>query len=263
MNINMGEAFQLKIRSEEGLDLLVCREFEERDLPHGFSLRSRRWDDATLVEPYGLAAHVKSDFQDLANRLGTSDVVSMQQVHGTELTIIGDPPDKAPVCDGIFTRREDVALVVQTADCVPMLMWDPDQNVVAAVHAGWRGTLGRIAEKAADMFLSRFSSRSESIYVALGPAIGPCCYEVGPEVVDAYTRQLTSADELFSTGPRGRQHLDVIEANRRQLVASGISEDRIFSTEMCTSCDNGFLYSYRKEGEGTGRLYGAISVARS
>jgi YfiH family protein len=187
----------------------------------------------------------------------------MQQVHGTEFTIVEDPPDKAPVCDGIFTRREDVALVVQTADCVPILMWDPDQNVVAAVHAGWRGTLGRIAGKAADMFRSCFSSRSESISVTLGPAIGPCCYEVGSEVVDAYTRQLTSVDGLFSTGPRGRQHLDVIEANRRQLVASGISEERIFSTGMCTSCNNGFLYSYRREGKGTGRLYGAISVARS
>lgn len=258
----MDDSFCWKTGSEEDLDLLVCREFAERELPHGFSLRWRR-RDATGSKPYGLAAHAKSDFQDLANRLGTSDVVCMQQVHGTELTIVSAPMDETPVCDGLFTRRKDIALVVQTADCVPLLMWDPDQNVVAAVHAGWRGTLGRIAEKAADMFRSCFSSRPESIYVALGPAIGPCCYEVGPEVVDAYARQLTSFDGLFSMGPRGRQHLDVIEANRRQLVASGISEDRIFSSGMCTSCDNGFLFSYRKEGKGTGRLYGSISVART
>ncbi len=187
----------------------------------------------------------------------------MQQVHGVELEVVHELPDEAPACDGLFTPRDDVALVVQTADCVPILMWDAEQNVVAAVHAGWRGTLGRIAEKAMEVFQTRFSSHPESLHVAMGPGIGPCCYEVGDDVCDAFARQFGSVDGLFSPGPRGRKHLDVIEANRRQLVASGISLARIYSTGLCTSCDNSLLYSYRKEGKGTGRLYGVISVARS
>ncbi len=176
--------------------------------------------------------------------------------------VVSEPSVEVPVCDGLVTRSDELALVVQTADCVPLLMWDAEHNVVAAVHAGWRGTLERITTKAIELFQRRFSSHPESIYVSMGPAIGPCCYEVGDEVLLAYARRFRSAEQYFSMGPRGTKHLDVVEANRQQLVDSGISPDRIFTTGLCTSCDHSLLYSYRKEGKGTGRLYGAISVAR-
>ena len=252
-------SFRLSTDDEKTPDLLVCRSLEERGLPHGFSLRARRFGEK--ISPFGLPEHVDSDLDLLGLRLGVRGLVRMQQVHGANLTVVSERRDGAPTCDGLFTRRNGLALVVQTADCVPLIMWDAEQNVVAAVHAGWRGTLERITERAVAMFRNKFASHTESIHVATGPAIGPCCYEVGEEIVQAFVRRFPSVEGLFSPGPRGRQHLDLVEANRRQLVDSGISLDRIHTTGLCTSCENSLLYSYRKEGKGVGRLYGIIATA--
>ena len=259
VNVSMIDSFRLRSDDKKTPDLLVCRPLEERGLPHGFSLRNRRSGETN--PPYGLPDHVDTDLEQLESRLGVRGLVRMRQVHGTNLIVVSEQ-DGAPICDGLFTSTDGLALVVQTADCVPLLMWDADQNAVAAVHAGWRGTLERIAERAVAMFQNKFSSHPESIHVAMGPAIGPCCYEVGTEILRAFTRGFASVEGLFSSGPRGREHLDLIEANRRQLVDSGISLDRIHTTGLCTSCENALLYSYRKEGKGAGRLYGVVSVAR-
>jgi len=258
----MNPSFHLSADHVNGPDLLVCRPLEERGVPHGFSLRLRHYRSTDSPQPYGLPENADRDVEEVAIRLGSKHPIRMNQVHGAKLVVSSEPSAEAPICDGLFTRSDRLALVVRTADCVPLLMWDAEHNVVAAVHAGWRGTLERITTKAIELFQYRFSSHPESIYVSMGPAIGPCCYEVGDEVVQAYARRFRSAEKYFSTGPRGTRHLDVIEANRHQLVDSGISPDRIFSTGLCTSCDNSLAYSYRKEGKGTGRLYGAISVAR-
>jgi YfiH family protein len=185
----------------------------------------------------------------------------MRQVHGTEVQAIDGVPGEPRACDGLATRRKRLALVVKTADCVPLILWDREKKAVAAVHAGWRGALAGVSRRAVAFLEERFGSRLESIHVAMGPAIGACCYEVGDEVVRAFSEKLPYAGDLFFPGPRGKNHLDLIEANRRQLTEAGIPGGQIYLSGMCTSCENRRLYSYRREGKGVGRLMGVIGIA--
>ena len=124
-----------------GLDILVCESLAERGVPHGFTSRSRR---SNGEEVFGARANSARDREELARALGLGrGVAHMRQVHGNEVHVIDDPSTEPPVCDGLATDRRGLALVVQTADCVPLVFWDERQNVVAAVHAGWRGALAR------------------------------------------------------------------------------------------------------------------------
>jgi YfiH family protein len=186
----------------------------------------------------------------------------MKQVHGTRIRVVSKPLLSPPVCDGILARQKNLGLVVQTADCVPLLMWESRLNVVGAIHAGWRGTLSGVAIRAVRYFEKQLVSPPHCIHVVIGPAIGPCCYEVGDKVRGAFFEAFPDASDLFSPGERGRSHLDLAEANRRQLVEAGVPPDQIHSADVCNSCENDVLYSYRREGEGVGRLFGIIGVAQ-
>jgi YfiH family protein len=139
-------------------------------------------------------------------------------------------------------------------------MWDSDQNRVGVVHAGWRGTLGRIAAAAVASFKEEFMSGPEFLHVAMGPAIGGCCYEIGHEVANAIVDEFPDAREILHQGGRGRMHLNLTEANRRQLIEAGVPGSQIYAVDLCTSCDNDVLYSYRREGKDVGRLFGVIGL---
>ena len=170
-------------------------------------------------------------------------------------------------------------LGVQTADCVPILLVDPSTRAVAAIHAGWRGTLARIAQKTVGEMRMHFDSNPAEILSAIGPAIGACCYEVGTELVTEFTSQFADAEEYFDeprTGeepnplqwlnmmPPGHQpppknvRLDLRETNRSQLLAAGIRDSNIFVSNLCTACHPDLFFSYRKEGANSGRLLAAI-----
>ena len=247
-----------------GIDFLVCVPLAEMGLPHGFSLRWRRLNASGAREPFGFPDGSHSDRGELARRLGLRNAVSMRQVHEAQVKLVTQPAPVPPVCDGLVTCGKDLALVVKTADCVPILMWDSKRNVVAAVHAGWRGTVARIARNGVKSFEECFDSDPRFLHVAMGPSIGACCYEVGDSVVRAFTESDGTSEDLFTftftpvTG--GGIHLDLIEANRRQLVESGVPSGQIYSTGLCTACAGTILYSYRREGKGVGRLMGAIGV---
>ncbi len=243
-----------------GLDVLVCIPLVERKVPHGFTFRRRRIGSDKPEEFFGAHGRGSADRTALAGSLGFSCHVHMTQIHENRILLISEPSVKAPVCDGILTGQKGLGLSVQTADCVPLLMWASKSNVVAAVHAGWRGALARIASHAVRYLCEKTVSTVDSIYVVMGPAIGCCCYEVGDEVWSGFVGRSTGAGRLFSPGNRGRKHFDLIEANRSQLQAEGVPLDQIFSADLCTICHNDILYSYRKEGKGAGRQYGMIGV---
>ncbi len=199
----------------------------------------------------------------------------------------GLPPDPlgGPRGDAVITRAPGWLLGVQTADCVPILMADTKQHAVAAVHAGWRGTLRRIAAKTLGRMQMAFGTRPEDVVAVLGPAIGRCCYEVGPEVAQAYAGQFAQAGEWFdgpfdqlATGeepnplkwlsmappghdpPPPRVRLDLRAANRWQLLDAGVKASNIISSELCTSCRTDLLFSYRREHARTGRLMAVIGL---
>ena len=244
--------------SARSLELLTCTALTEHGVPHGFT---RRWRRGSGGEPFGLPDRDRENARELAVSLGLTDAVLMRQVHGNEVVRIDAPPAIPAVGDGLVTDRRGVALTVQVADCVPLLYWDPVRRAAAAVHAGWRGTLAGVAPQALARLAEGYHSRPEDLLVAAGPAIGACCYEVGEEVVSLYRQRFPYASTLFRPGPRGREHLDVLEANRRQLLDAGVRPENVYALGLCTSCDNSDFYSFRKEGRGVGRLLAAVGVS--
>jgi YfiH family protein len=183
----------------------------------------------------------------------------MRQVHGNEVHLALDG-NGAQRCDGLLTDQRGVGLVVESADCVPLLLWAPKAGAVAAVHAGWRGTLARIAGRAVACFQEVKGAAPEDLLAVLGPAIRICCYEVGDEVIAAFAAGGRDPEIISQAGPRGRRHLDIVRENTAQLIASGVHSDRVFDSGICTRCENDRFYSFRGEGEGVGRIFGAIGV---
>jgi YfiH family protein len=172
----------------------------------------------------------------------------LKQVHGAR--VVHAPWEGTPEADAGAATGPGFILGVETADCLPVLLVDPVRRAVAAVHAGWRGTAAGVAAAAVEA-LRASGSRPEDLLAALGPAIGPCCYEVGEELRAAFGAR---GAEFFRPGSRGRPHLDVRSANRRQLVDSGLAPERIHDVGECTFCRADLYHSYRREGPGAGRM---------
>jgi hypothetical protein len=208
-------------------------------------------------------------------------LVSLLQFHSDTIVQFESAPTEPSRADASVTKIPGLLLAVQTADCVPILLVDPKNRAVAAVHAGWRGTLARIVEKAIGRMQMQFGSRPAALLAAVGPAIGGCCYEVGTEVAAAFSGQFSNAAEFFDelrTGdepnplqwlnkmPPGHQPppkkvlLDLRKANRSQLEAAGIPAANIFISNLCTGCNRDLLFSYRKEGAQSGRMMAVIGI---
>jgi YfiH family protein len=167
--------------------------------------------------------------------------------------------------DGLVTDLPGVLLGVGTADCVPVLMVDVEKRVVAAFHAGWRGTVARIVERGVALMESEYGARVEDLIAAVGPSIGPCCYTVGSEVRSEFVAQFGYAEELFSRGDAGEMRLNLWEANRRQLVDAGVGEERISVVGECTACSrdgSGAMryFSHRGENGVAGRMLNVVGV---
>jgi YfiH family protein len=169
--------------------------------------------------------------------------------------------------DGLITDVPGVLLGVGTADCVPVLVVDVTKRVVAAFHAGWRGTVARIVERGIAMMQEEYGSQSLDMVAAVGPSIGPCCYTVGEEVWSEFGRQFRYAKELFvRPADSGEVRLNLWEANRRQLLDAGVPEVSIAIMGECTACarnQSGALryFSHRAEHGIAGRMLNVVGVA--
>ena len=159
--------------------------------------------------------------------------------------------------DAAVTRLRGVLIGVQTADCVPILIADARTRAVAAIHAGWRGTAARIAATTVKRLVSDSGIGLKDLTVALGPHIGVCCYEVGEEVVGAIGDP--GAFERRAEWPRA--HLNLGEANRRQLLNCGLLDEQIEVSSLCTHCSEDLFYSYRREGKKAGAMLSVIGIA--
>src|SRR4051812_3037593 len=195
-------------------------------------------------------------------------LVSLKQVHSGIIYVIKNAPKQPFAGDGLLTQTPGLLLSIQTADCVPILLFDPVKRVVGAFHAGWRGTVKRIVEKGVGGMQVHFESKPQDIQAAIGPAIGKCCYAVGEEVIDEFHSQFSYAPSLFSevfdddpikkrypmlfltARPPGHSnlgpqiHLDLIAANRRQLLDAGVRQANIWSADLCTGCNTDRLFSH-------------------
>ncbi len=160
---------------------------------------------------------------------------------------------EAGEADGMMTATADVYLGVLTADCVPLLFVAPKQKLVAAVHAGWRGTLAGIAEKAVKLFNSRYGVEANELEVALGPSIGACCYEVKDDVAGPLLKRWGDIAKLSIQTGNGEMYLDLRQLNHDVLAQAGIPAKNIFQVGPCTSCSPSDFFSYRRERSETGR----------
>lgn len=163
--------------------------------------------------------------------------------------------------DALVTGEAGVLLSVRSADCMPVLLADRRQRVIAAIHAGWRGALEGIIENAASEMQRRFASRPRDLLAAVGPFIHACCYEVGQEVVEAFRRRFPQGKEFFRNAPPGpAARLDLGAVARDQLRSAGVLCSNIAIAEFCTSCRADLFFSHRRDGGRTGRMMAVLGM---
>ncbi len=180
--------------------------------------------------------------------------VTLRQIHSDQVFNAHPLTDRQ--CEGDALITDDVGrhIGVRTADCVPILLLDSGRRAVAAVHAGWRGTIAGIVTRAIDKMQLDFGSQPKDIRAAFGPCIRECCYEVGPEVASRFSPLFPEWAPVT-----GKQHLDLPEANRRHLLAAGVPLSQIFDCALCTVCLAAHFFSYRREPHNPGRMVSAIA----
>ena len=247
------------------------------EAPWGHALRCRALD--------GIAPHLFSTRQlelssgthaaALAASVDALRLVQVNQVHGRAHVVVraGPPAGNGvrPEADILVSDAPDAAIAVRAADCVPVLIADRGTGAVAAVHAGWRGTCAGASGAAVSALRAEFGSRPGDLVAAIGPSIGVCCYEVGPELVDAfaaagYERHLIDRWFTSTPPPRGSRarnplRLDVAGANRDQLILAGVPEEQVHVSGLCTAEHLDVLTSYRAEKEKAVRLVAAIRAS--
>jgi YfiH family protein len=185
---------------------------------------------------------------------------TLRQIHSDRLVAVNG--DQGPACgagdeeaDGLISSSAGEVVAVRTADCVPVLLFDRRNRVVAAVHAGWRGTVAEIARRAVESASAEFGCRPGDLEAAIGPAIEACCFEVGEEVAAQFETTLIQTN--------AKPHVDLIEANRRQLVEAGLNAERIWKAGVCTYCSPSQFHSYRRKGAASGRMLAFAGIRES
>jgi YfiH family protein len=185
-------------------------------------------------------------------------VVSPYQVHGTHVRLVSKAHTATtqPATDGLLTTTPGVALLLRFADCVPILLFDPVRRAVAVVHSGWKSAVGNIAAAAVEAFVHRAGSQPGDLWAGIGPAIGPCCYEVGQEMVQTISQISPEGTEpLYQRGDK--HYLDLPGLVQAQLKAAGV--EQIVSPGICTACHTEEWFSHRAENGRTGR-FGALAM---
>jgi hypothetical protein len=190
-------------------------------------------------------------------------LVFPRQTHTNCVAEILDIPEtEIKETDALVTNKTGICLCVQTADCVPILLFDPANNVIAAVHAGWRGTVKKIVEIAVQKMVLKYNSLPENIVAAIGPSISQEIYEVGNEVVEEVKKSIPNAELLLHKKSSGKYHVNLWEANRQILLENGLSEKHIEILGECSFKESNKYFSARKEGIATGRMVSGIMILR-
>jgi len=289
----------VRIEEERQTPLTILQAEHMKGIPwlvHGFSARVGGFSSA-YGQALNLGftkndsrAAVERNRSVFLRRLGAFDqgqpwpLITLRQIHSDVIHQVTSASDRHLVGDGLITSTPGLLLAVQTADCLPIVLLDPKRRAAGVFHAGWRGTLQRIIEKGVGAMRLRFGSHPHELKAAIGPGIHQCCYEVGLEVKEKFDSQFDYAAELFravnESDPVGKKYpllflsarppghgelpaklfLNLVEANRRQMVAAGIRDANIEALPLCTSCRVDVLFSYRAEKGNTGRMMGVVGI---
>lgn len=214
---------------------------------------------------------VRKNYDILFSALGLDPerAVLSQQTHTDNIRIVGERDIGKGIVihrdyknvDGLITNLKGVPLVTQFADCVPLLFYDPENEVIAASHAGWRGTVQEIGRKTVEKMAEAFGSDPKKIKVAIGPSIGQCCYEVDAPVFENFSLlSYIKPESIFECKANGKYMLDLWTANRLILEHAGIKPKNICVTDLCTCCNSQFFHSHRASGGNRGNLAAVIAL---
>ncbi len=210
---------------------------------------------------------VEKNWRILSSALGIplSYVVLTRQKHGDKVVVIKSPksgkfPHTIGEGDAMVTSLRHHLLVVLVADCVPLLLIDIQKKVIGIVHAGWRGTLQNVTGKTVEVFRKEFKSNPKDIYAGIGPSIGPCCYQVGEDIVEKFRKAYPSFNKVMWREKNKKFFLNLWEINKHQLKSSGIPEENIEVSRICTFCNHWIFFSQRWQKGPTGRFAGGIML---
>jgi polyphenol oxidase len=252
-NGDLDDEDDFELRSGDGTTWLTCVPFEAEGFTAAFSTRDGAKEGETST--------------DTARRLLTAmgrpgaAIVTCRQVHSSKVRVVKTREETLlpeTECDAMTAIAEGLLLGVKTADCVPVLIADTKTRAIAAIHAGWRGTIDRIVERAFAMMIGSWKTHRDDCIAAIGPAICGGCYEVGTEVYGRFQAEFPYGERLVSDVEGEKGYLDLKLANLIQLELCGIQRGRIFMSDQCTVCDNDLYFSYRREGARAGRVVSLI-----
>ena len=268
-------------RESAGVRALVCAPLEQDGFINGFSTRLGGVSDmpANALSLAGFNDDAAENILENRRRFlklfpGNWALAGCWQVHGADVRVVKTAQEAKPAenergdtifCDVIVSNARGVLAGVKTADCVPILLGDPVTGAFAAVHAGWRGTLATAVLSGVERLAREYDARPKDLRVAIGASAGPCCYEVGSEVVEAFKKRFADGEKLFTTTRPGHAMVDLLQANRDQLESAGVLPERIHTAPICTMCRTDLFFSYRKEKSlhgKVGRLMAVVGRSR-
>jgi YfiH family protein len=264
-------------RETDGVRALVCAPLEDDGFVNGFSTRLGGVSEmpANALNLAGFNEDAAENILENRRRFlklfpGEWTLAGCWQVHGADVRVVHTAEEAKPAenqrgetvyCDVIVSDAKGVLAGVKTADCVPILIGDPVTGAFAAVHAGWRGTLGTAVIAGVERLAKEYDARPADLRVAIGASAGPCCYEVGSEVIEAFSSRFVDGEKLFTPTRPGHAMVDLLKANREQLISTGVKAERIHTAPLCTMCRTDLFFSFRKEKRvygKTGRLMAVV-----
>lgn len=212
-----------------------------------------------LLHGFVLRTIINKNLEELVEKLGLRkpSIVGLEQVHSKRILVVKKRSAlkgiKTKGCDGILTDVSRIVLTVKVADCVPIFLVDPERRISGLIHAGWKGTLLGIVKEGVKQACQIFGSNPENLVVVLGPCIGACCYQVSDSLAILFPRDCL---DLTQDGIK----LDLVKANLKQLLKSGVRRGKIFSSGHCTFCDRSLFYSYRRDKDKEKRMTAFIAI---
>ena len=254
--------------------LLFPNFLNHKELTHAISTRhggvsSNNYESLNLSFQVGDEDNnVIENHQILSHALGfdLGSLATCQQIHQDNIAMVDEsylkkdcflPNNAFPGTDALVTNVPGLTLMTRYADCVPLIFYDPKTHTVAMAHAGWKGTLSHIAQKTIDVLVKDYHCKPQHILAAIGPSIGPCCYQINSTMADQAVKKLHKAQEYFLNSTNDGLYFNLWHANIKQLQSTGIKDDHLYCAELCTSCNFDLFYSYRKGKKVTGR-FGAL-----
>ena len=265
-------------REVAGVQALICAPLEAAGFANGFSTRSGGVSPMP-ENSLNLAGFNEDSAENiLENRRrflklfpresGAWALAGCWQVHGSDVRLINNLAEAKPAedacgdtiyCDAIVSNASGVLAGVKTADCVPILIGDPSTGAFAAIHAGWRGTLAEVATRTLQGMSATYKTQPRDVCVAIGPAAGSCCYEVGSDVIDLFKIKFPE-QQLFTETREQHACINLLKSNREQLIAAGVAANKIHIAPLCTMCRTDLFFSYRREKNVQGKVGRLMSV---